>query len=52
MLNIQLVPEQAAIHLNSAVKNSTSFLKSPKGISGLLAPGHESYPEKNSSVKM
>ncbi|XP_038970393.1 probable protein NAP1 [Phoenix dactylifera] len=51
-LEMQLVPEQAAIRLSSAVKNSTSFLKSPKGISGLLAPGHESYPEKNNSVKM
>ena len=34
----QLSPEQAALRLN----NTTSA----KGVSSLLTPGHESYPDK------
>nr|CAD1842375.1 unnamed protein product [Ananas comosus var. bracteatus] len=43
-LEMQLIPEQAAIRLNNAMKT--------KIMSGLLVPGHESHPENNSSVKM
>ncbi|XP_073011838.1 probable protein NAP1 [Typha latifolia] len=43
-LEMQLLPEQAAIRLNNAMKT--------KIISGLVAPGHESYPENCNSVKM
>ncbi|BAF24320.2 Os08g0544500, partial [Oryza sativa Japonica Group] len=43
-LEMQLSPEQAAIRLNNATR--------AKAVSGLLAPGHESYPDNSSSVKM
>jgi NCK-associated protein 1 len=43
LLNCQLSPEQAALRLNNATR--------AKAISGLLTPGHESYPD-SSSVKM
>ncbi|KAL5232560.1 hypothetical protein ABZP36_031336 [Zizania latifolia] len=43
-LEMQLLPEQAAIRLNNATR--------AKAVSGLLAPGHESYPDNSSSVKM
>ncbi|KAF5197127.1 Nap1 [Thalictrum thalictroides] len=52
MLNSQLLPEQAAIHMNHATKFSTPSAKSPKGFVGLPLPGQESYPENNSSIKM
>lgn len=50
-LENQLLPEQAAIRMNHAAKVSTPA-KSPRGISGLLLPGHESYPENSNSIKM
>ncbi|RWR90497.1 protein NAP1 [Cinnamomum micranthum f. kanehirae] len=50
-LENQLLPEQAAIRMNHATKFSAPA-KSPKGISGMLLPGHESYPENSNSVKM
>ncbi|GJN12493.1 hypothetical protein PR202_ga30775 [Eleusine coracana subsp. coracana] len=43
-LEMQLSPEQAALRLNNATR--------AKAISGLLMPGHESYPDNSSSVKM
>ncbi|PIA37707.1 hypothetical protein AQUCO_03000333v1 [Aquilegia coerulea] len=52
MLDSQLLPEQAAIHMNHATKFSTPSAKSPKGFVGLPLPGQESYPENNSSIKM
>jgi hypothetical protein len=39
---LQLSPEQAAIRLNNATR--------AKAVSGLLAPGHESYPDNSSSA--
>ncbi|XP_043687318.1 protein NAP1-like isoform X2 [Telopea speciosissima] len=51
-LEIQLLPEQAAIHMNYATKASNPATKSPKGISGFPLPGHESFPENNGSIKM
>lgn len=50
-LENQLLPEQAAIRMNHATKFSAPA-KSPKGISGMPLPGHESYPENSNSVKM
>ncbi|KAL5731384.1 histone chaperone [Ranunculus cassubicifolius] len=52
MLDSQLLPEQAAIHMNYATKFSTPSAKSPKGFVGLPLPGQESYPENNNSIKM
>ncbi|KAJ3692681.1 hypothetical protein LUZ60_011776 [Juncus effusus] len=43
-LEMQLSPEQAAIRLNNTMRT--------KGVSGLLAPGHESFPENSNSIKM
>jgi len=40
----QLSPEQAALRLNSTTR--------AKGVSSLLTPGHESYPDNSSSIKM
>ncbi|KAK9267322.1 hypothetical protein L1049_009746 [Liquidambar formosana] len=51
-LEIQLLPEQAAFYMNYASRVSTSATKSPKGVAGFSLPGHESYPENNSSIKM
>ncbi|XP_043699376.1 protein NAP1-like isoform X2 [Telopea speciosissima] len=51
-LEVQLLPEQAAIHMNYATKASNPTMKSPKGMSGLPLPGHESFPENNGSIKM
>ncbi|KAL5975750.1 histone chaperone [Asimina triloba] len=51
-LENQLLPEQAAMRMNQATKISLPSAKSPRGISGLPLPGHESYPENNNSVKM
>lgn len=51
-LDIQLLPEQAAIHMNYASRVSIPLAKSPKGVSGFPLPGHESSPENNSSIKM
>uniref|UniRef100_A0A1D1YCP6 Protein NAP1 n=1 Tax=Anthurium amnicola TaxID=1678845 RepID=A0A1D1YCP6_9ARAE len=51
-LEMQLVPDQAGIHMVHGTKNSYASVKSSKGSFGLLLPGHESYPENNSSVKM
>ncbi|KAJ4975907.1 hypothetical protein NE237_001013 [Protea cynaroides] len=50
-LEIQLLPEQAAIHMNYATKASNPT-KPPKVISGLPLPGHESFPENSGSIKM
>ncbi|RZC67779.1 hypothetical protein C5167_011465 [Papaver somniferum] len=52
LLETQLLPEQAAIHMNHATKFSTPYAKSPKGFSGLPLPGYESYPENSNSIKM
>ncbi|KAL9241252.1 hypothetical protein vseg_015383 [Gypsophila vaccaria] len=49
-LEMQLLPEQAALYLNSSSRHSNLSAKSPRGIPGL--PGQESYPENNSSIKM
>ncbi|RCV30145.1 hypothetical protein SEVIR_6G069200v4 [Setaria viridis] len=43
-LEMQLSPEQAALHLNNTTR--------AKGVSSLLTPGHESYPDNSSSIKM
>ncbi|PAN33522.1 hypothetical protein PAHAL_6G027000 [Panicum hallii] len=43
-LEMQLSPEQAALRLNSTTR--------AKGVSSLLTPGHESYPDNSSSIKM
>ncbi|KAJ4982250.1 hypothetical protein NE237_033087 [Protea cynaroides] len=51
-LEVQLLPEQAAIHMNYVTKASNPTTKSPKGIFGLPLPGHESFPENNGSIKM
>ncbi|KAK6931923.1 Nck-associated protein 1 [Dillenia turbinata] len=51
-LDIQLLPEQAAIHMNYASRVSLPSAKSPKGMHGFQLPGHESYPENNNSIKM
>ncbi|CAO2210203.1 unnamed protein product [Urochloa humidicola] len=42
-LEMQLSPEQAALRLNNT---------RAKGVSSLLTPGHESYPDNSSSIKM
>ncbi|KAF9587620.1 hypothetical protein IFM89_004452 [Coptis chinensis] len=52
MLDSQLLPEKAAIHMNYATKFSTPSAKSPKGYAGLPLPGQESFPENNNSIKM
>ncbi|KAF2302744.1 hypothetical protein GH714_003197 [Hevea brasiliensis] len=51
-LETQLLPEQAAFYLNNASRVSIPSAKSPKGAVGFPLPGHESYPENNSSIKM
>ncbi|XP_038690030.1 protein NAP1-like isoform X2 [Tripterygium wilfordii] len=51
-LETQLFPEQAAFYLNNASRVSIPSTKSPKGGVGFPLPGHESYPENNSSIKM
>ncbi|XP_010260605.1 PREDICTED: protein NAP1 [Nelumbo nucifera] len=51
-LEMQLLPEQAAMYMNHATKVSTPLAKSPKGTTGLLLPGYESYPENSNSIKM
>lgn len=48
----QLLPEQAASYLNYASRISIPSYKSPKGAAGFPLPGHESFPENNSSIKM
>ncbi|AQK38748.1 brick3 [Zea mays] len=42
-LEMQLSPEQAALRLNNT---------RAKGVSSLLTPGYESYPDNSSSIKM
>ncbi|CAO2814561.1 unnamed protein product [Amaranthus hypochondriacus] len=49
-LEMQLLPEQAAVYLNSSSRHSIPGTKSPRVLSGM--PGHESYPENNNSIKM
>ncbi|KAI4332573.1 hypothetical protein L6164_017470 [Bauhinia variegata] len=51
-LENQLLPEQAASYLNYASRVSIASYKSPKGATGFPLPGHESFPENNSSIKM
>ncbi|KAE9597309.1 putative nck-associated protein [Lupinus albus] len=51
-LENQLLPEQAASYLNYSSRVSTLSFKSPKGAAGFPLPGHESFPENNSSIKM
>jgi hypothetical protein len=48
----QLLPEQAASYINHASKVSIPSTKSPKLSASFPLPGHESYPENNSSIKM
>jgi len=47
----QLLPEQAAIRINNALKLS-NHSKSPKAFPGFRVPGQESYPENSNAVKM
>ncbi|KAJ8436851.1 hypothetical protein Cgig2_026175 [Carnegiea gigantea] len=49
-LEMQLLPEQAAVYLNPSSRHSLPSTKSPRALPGM--PGHESYPENNSSIKM
>uniref|UniRef100_A0A803N7I8 Protein NAP1 n=1 Tax=Chenopodium quinoa TaxID=63459 RepID=A0A803N7I8_CHEQI len=49
-LEMQLLPEQAAVYLNSSTRHSIPTNKSPRGLPGM--PGQESYPENNNSIKM
>uniref|UniRef100_A0A2P2KWR2 Protein NAP1-like isoform X2 n=3 Tax=Rhizophora mucronata TaxID=61149 RepID=A0A2P2KWR2_RHIMU len=51
-LENQLVPEQAALYLNTISRVLIPSVKSPKGTVGFPLPGHESYPDNNSSIKM
>ncbi|KAJ6761387.1 MEMBRANE-ASSOCIATED PROTEIN HEM, partial [Salix purpurea] len=51
-LETQLLPEQAALYLNESSRVSIPTSKSPKGVVGFPLPGHESYPENNSAIKM
>jgi NCK-associated protein 1 len=50
----QLLPEQAAFYLNDTSRVSIPTSKSTKGggAVGFPLPGHESYPENNSAIKM
>ncbi|XP_020589634.1 probable protein NAP1 isoform X1 [Phalaenopsis equestris] len=50
-LEIQLIPEQAALRMNS-IKISSNSAKSPRGFHGFSIPGRESYPESSNAVKM
>uniref|UniRef100_A0A5B7B7V9 Protein NAP1 n=1 Tax=Davidia involucrata TaxID=16924 RepID=A0A5B7B7V9_DAVIN len=51
-LEMQLLPEQAAVLMNLTSRVSIPSAKSPRGMSGFHLPGYESYPENNSSIKM
>nr|XP_034898773.1 protein NAP1-like [Populus alba] len=53
-LEAQLLPEQAAFYLNDTSRVSIPTSKSTKagGSVGFPLPGHESYPENNSAMKM
>ncbi|KAL0011582.1 hypothetical protein SO802_006690 [Lithocarpus litseifolius] len=51
-LENQLLPEQAATYINYASRVSNPSTKSPKLSAGYALPGHESYPENDSSIKM
>lgn len=51
-LETQLLPEQAAFYLNNTSRVSIPTSKSPRGAVGFPLPGHESYPENNSAIKM
>ncbi|KAL3570205.1 hypothetical protein D5086_027454 [Populus alba] len=53
-LEAQLLPEQAAFYLNDTSRVSIPTSKSTKGGGsvGFPLPGHESYPENNSAIKM
>lgn len=51
-LEMQLLPEQAAVFMNYASRVSIPSSKLPRGVAGFLLPGHESYPENNNSIKM
>ncbi|GMH02666.1 hypothetical protein Nepgr_004505 [Nepenthes gracilis] len=51
-LEMQILPEQAAVYMNYTSKHSISSAKSPGRISGFHLAGHESYPENNGSIKM
>lgn len=51
-LENQLLPEQAATYINYASRLSIPSTKSPKLSAGYALPGHESYPENDSSIKM
>ncbi|KAJ6761162.1 NCK-ASSOCIATED PROTEIN 1 [Salix purpurea] len=51
-LETQLLPEQAALYLNESSRVSIPASKSLKGAVGFPLPGHESYPENNSAIKM
>ncbi|KAI5563277.1 hypothetical protein BDE02_15G105900 [Populus trichocarpa] len=51
-LEAQLLPEQAAFYLNDTSRVSIPTSKSTKGAVGFPLPGHESYPENNSAIKI
>ncbi|XP_059657339.1 protein NAP1 [Cornus florida] len=51
-LEMQLLPEQAAVLMNLTSRVPILSSKSPRGVSGFHFPGYESYPENNSSIKM
>lgn len=48
----QLLPEQAASYVNYASRAAIPSYRSPKGVAPFPLPGHESFPENNSSIKM
>ncbi|KAL6546210.1 histone chaperone [Orobanche minor] len=52
LLEMQLLPEQAANLMNLTSRVSVPSVKSPKASYGFHLPGYESYPENNSSIKM
>lgn len=51
-LEMQLLPEQAAVHLNHSSRHSFYPARSPGCASGFIMPGQESYPENSNSIKM
>ncbi|KAL4201241.1 hypothetical protein AMTRI_Chr02g257710 [Amborella trichopoda] len=51
-VELQLLPEQAAIRLNHASRASATPVRPVKGLSDLPLPGHESCPENSNSIKM
>ncbi|KAI5398356.1 hypothetical protein KIW84_063952 [Lathyrus oleraceus] len=50
--DFQFNHDKEASYLNYASRVSIPSYKSPKGTAGFPLPGHESFPENNSSIKM